>query len=163
VTSRSVVVLGSFAKYTELVQTADGPQHDEPQTECYGARANDGDFRPRVDLDQRYLPAVAIVYQWAKIALDVRQELAMDRNSRDGGKSGFFSSRANIVLIGFLAIAAFYLIAEHRAHVIPFVPWLLLLACPLLHLFMHGGHGGHGGGDSGSGSANDRQNQPHRH
>jgi hypothetical protein len=21
----------------------------------------------------------------------------------------------------------------------------LLLACPLLHLFMHGGHGGHGG------------------
>jgi hypothetical protein len=24
--------------------------------------------------------------------------------------------------------------------------FLLVLACPLLHLFMHGGHGGHEGG-----------------
>lgn len=52
--------------------------------------------------------------------------------------------RANIVLIAFLAIAGFYLITEHRAHVFGFLPFLLLLACPLLHLFMHGGHGGHG-------------------
>jgi hypothetical protein len=33
-----------------------------------------------------------------------------------------------------------------------------LLACPLMHLFMHGGHGGHGGheghrGDAGGKSA----------
>jgi hypothetical protein len=25
------------------------------------------------------------------------------------------------------------------------LPWLLILACPLMHVFMHGGHGGHGG------------------
>ena len=25
------------------------------------------------------------------------------------------------------------------------LPWLLLLACPFLHVFMHGGHRGHGG------------------
>jgi hypothetical protein len=24
------------------------------------------------------------------------------------------------------------------------LPWLILLACPLMHIFMHGGHGGHG-------------------
>ncbi|NJO34307.1 MAG: DUF2933 domain-containing protein [Rhodospirillales bacterium] len=24
------------------------------------------------------------------------------------------------------------------------LPFLLILACPLLHMFMHGGHGGHG-------------------
>ena len=62
-------------------------------------------------------------------------------------KGGFFSSRSNIVLLGFLGIAAFYLVAEHRAHLLGILPWLLLAACPLLHLF-HRGHGGHGGGGS---------------
>lgn len=53
-------------------------------------------------------------------------------------------SRANIVFVAFLAIAAFYLITEHTAHVFGYLPFLLLLACPFLHMFMHGGHGGHG-------------------
>ena len=52
------------------------------------------------------------------------------------------------VLFAFLAIAAFFLLVEHRAHLWGIAPWLLLLACPLLHFFMHGGHGGHGGGGS---------------
>ena len=44
------------------------------------------------------------------------------------------------------------------------LPFLLILACPLMHVFMHGGHGGHGGGDdSRSGSADARKNQPHNH
>ena len=60
-------------------------------------------------------------------------------------------SRTNIALIVFLAIAAFFLVAEHKAHLsgyLYYLPYLLLLACPLLHVFMHGGHGGppHGGG-----------------
>jgi uncharacterized membrane protein YgcG len=52
------------------------------------------------------------------------------------------------LVIGFAAfagIAAFYLFTEHQAHLYGALPWLFLLACPLLHLFMHGGHGGHGG------------------
>ena len=49
------------------------------------------------------------------------------------------------VFIGFLLIAGYFLITEHRAHVIEFLPFVLLAACPLLHLFhRHGGHGGHG-------------------
>lgn len=50
------------------------------------------------------------------------------------------------VFFGFLALAAFYLVAEHRAHLLGVLPWLLLLACPLMHLFMHRGHRHHGGG-----------------
>ena len=42
---------------------------------------------------------------------------------------------------GFLAIAAYFVITEHRAHAIQVLPYLLLLACPLMHLFH--GHGGH--------------------
>ena len=38
---------------------------------------------------------------------------------------------------GFAAVALFYLLAEHRAHVFGVLPLLLLLACPLMHLFVH--------------------------
>jgi hypothetical protein len=51
-------------------------------------------------------------------------------------------SRNNIALLGFAVIAGFFLISEHGAHLLEWLPWLFLLACPLLHLFMHGGHGG---------------------
>jgi hypothetical protein len=61
-------------------------------------------------------------------------------------------SRSNIVLIAFLAIAGFYLITEHRAHFFGYLPFLLLLACPLLHMFMHRGHG-----DSGSAPSTDKK------
>ena len=47
----------------------------------------------------------------------------------------------------FLAIIAYFLVTEHRAHIVPYLPWLLFLACPLLHFLMHGGHGGHKRGD----------------
>lgn len=56
----------------------------------------------------------------------------------------------NWILIAFLALAAFYLFAEHRAHLLGALPLLLLLACPFMHLFMHGGHGTHGGHDKNS-------------
>lgn len=45
----------------------------------------------------------------------------------------------------FAAIALFYLWSEHRAHLFGILPYLFLLACPLIHFFMHGRHGGHGG------------------
>lgn len=56
-------------------------------------------------------------------------------------------SRAALVLIGFLAIAAALLFTEHRAHVLGLLIWLPLLACPLMHFFMHGGHGHRGSHD----------------
>lgn len=52
------------------------------------------------------------------------------------------NARTNWVLIGFAAVAAFFLFSEHRAHALGVLPYLLLLACPLMHVFMHRGHGG---------------------
>lgn len=64
----------------------------------------------------------------------------------DGGKET--KSRMKWGLIAFLVIAGFFLVTEHRAHLSGWLSsygiWLLLLACPLIHVFMHGGHGGHG-------------------
>lgn len=59
-----------------------------------------------------------------------------------------------IALIGFLAIAIYFLWEEHQAHILGALPWTLLLLCPFLHFFMHGGHGGHGSHD-GHGGAGD--------
>lgn len=50
--------------------------------------------------------------------------------------------RARWVWMGFAAVAAVFLWTEHRAHLLGALPFLLLLACPLMHFFMHGGHGG---------------------
>jgi len=47
---------------------------------------------------------------------------------------------SRIVFIGFVAIAGFYLVTEHRAHLFGALPFLLLAACPLLHLFHHRAH-----------------------
>ena len=41
----------------------------------------------------------------------------------------------------FAAIAVFFLWQKHRAHLLGALPWLLLLLCPFLHLFMHRGEG----------------------
>ena len=40
-----------------------------------------------------------------------------------------------------LLVAAFVILREYLGHVLGALPYLLLVACPLLHLFH--GHGGH--------------------
>jgi len=42
------------------------------------------------------------------------------------------------------AVGAYFLLTRHFEHVVQAVPYLFLLACPLMHLFMHRHHGGHG-------------------
>ena len=66
-----------------------------------------------------------------------------DHTHGNHGASGGGAGRW--VFWGFLLIAAYFLITEHGAHVYPYLPFLLLLACPLMHLFH--GHGGHGRDD----------------
>lgn len=64
------------------------------------------------------------------------------KNAPRGGGAGRW------VFLGFALIAGILLLAEHRAHVVEFLPFALLVACVLLHMFHgHGGHGGHGGGE----------------
>lgn len=74
----------------------------------------------------------------------------------------------NWYFLGFLAIAGYFLFTEHRAHVLPYLPFLLLLACPLMHFFMHRGHGhGHGGHGGGGGGGHqhtsERNSLEHQH
>lgn len=70
--------------------------------------------------------------------------MAHDHDSNDNITGGFWHSRYAIGLIVFGAVAGYFLVTEHWAHILGILPYVLLLACPLMHLFMHHGHGSHG-------------------
>ena len=69
--------------------------------------------------------------------------MTSDTNPRP--QSGALGASVWFGLCAFLAIAMFFLWEEHRAHFLGAVPYVLLLLCPLIHLFMHRGHEHHGG------------------
>ena len=58
-----------------------------------------------------------------------------------------FASRTRTALLALTAFGVASIAYDHRVHVIAALPYLLLLACPLMHLFMMLGHGGHARGD----------------
>ncbi len=72
----------------------------------------------------------------------------------NGRPSGPNWSRINqwLLWIG-LAAAVAWMFFRHSAHVVTLLPFLILLACPLMHLFGHGGHGGQGGHGGHGGTA----------
>lgn len=45
----------------------------------------------------------------------------------------------------FAAVGLYYLVTAHREHLLDYLPFLLLMACPLMHVFghKHGGGGHH--------------------
>ena len=84
----------------------------------------------------------------------------MNRDTPEGRP--WFRSRSGFVLLAFLGIAGFFVVTEHTAHLLGALPYLLLLACPILH-FLHGSHGGHrsghgshGGDDAGRSQGGER-------
>lgn len=58
----------------------------------------------------------------------------------DEPPKGFWHSRHAVGLLVIGAVAGYFLLTEHSAHVLGALPYLLFLACPLMHLFMHHGH-----------------------
>ncbi len=64
---------------------------------------------------------------------------------KDSIRPAWWRTRWGVAVIGFGLVAAFYVLREHYAHALGALPYLLLLACPLMHLFMHHRHDGHPG------------------
>lgn len=54
---------------------------------------------------------------------------------------GLWQPRNAFVLLIIGIIIAYFLVTRHYAHVLLVLPFLFLLACPLMHLLMHGSHG----------------------
>ena len=62
-------------------------------------------------------------------------------------KEPFWTSSKGLVAIMAIGFLGYFLFIEHREHVFEFLPYLIILLCPLMHIFMHGGHG-HGGNNN---------------
>jgi len=58
------------------------------------------------------------------------------------GFIAFILSWKGVALILALAGLSYYLLTQHLEHLAVALPYLILLACPLMHIFGHG----HGGG-----------------
>jgi hypothetical protein len=66
----------------------------------------------------------------------------------------------------FFVVAVFFLWEEHQAHLLGALPWLLLLACPLMHSLMHRRHGSRHGEHSprsGEDQNEDESRKEHEH
>ena len=60
-------------------------------------------------------------------------------------KSGsFWSTPTGWAALGLIGAASYFLLVEHTQHFFEYLPFLILLLCPLMHVFMHGSHGKHG-------------------
>lgn len=55
----------------------------------------------------------------------------------------FWSTPTGWAALGLIAAASYFLLVEHRQHFFEYLPFLILLLCPLMHVFMHGSHGNH--------------------
>ena len=62
-------------------------------------------------------------------------------------KPGYWTSLHGLATLTLVGAALYFLLVEHGAHTLPYLPFLIILMCPLMHLFMHKGHGSHGHGD----------------
>jgi hypothetical protein len=52
-----------------------------------------------------------------------------------------FSKKTWIVIFIVGLIGLILLLRNHTSHLLVALPYLVLLACPLMHIFMHKGHG----------------------
>jgi len=78
-------------------------------------------------------------------------------------KGSFWLSTNGLAAIGLIAAVLYFLLAEHRAHFLYALPFLILLLCPVMHFFMHGSHGSNGShGSHGEHGDHDGDHNPHR-
>ena len=66
----------------------------------------------------------------------------MDHSHHPGSELPFWKRKTGIALIMLAVIGVFYVAREHFGHISQVLPYLILLLCPLMHMFGHY-HGGH--------------------
>lgn len=50
--------------------------------------------------------------------------------------------RFTLLCVLVVAVAGLLILSGHGPHIVGYLPFVLLFACPLMHLFMHGKHHG---------------------
>jgi hypothetical protein len=58
-------------------------------------------------------------------------------------KHRWLLSKTAVIATCVVSVLAILIYAGHGQHILGFAPYLLFLACPAMHLFMHNKHGQH--------------------
>lgn len=74
-------------------------------------------------------------------------------------KSGSSFWKNPITIICILAVG-YWIYTYHLEHALGILPYAILLLCPLMHIFMHGGHGHGGHGGHGNHDTQQEHNHP---
>ena len=72
----------------------------------------------------------------------------------------FWRTPSGWIALVLIAFAVYFYLMEHREHVFAFLPFAIILLCPVMHIFMHRGHGHHHDHD---GSAKSAQHKESHH
>ena len=78
-------------------------------------------------------------------------------NETERRPKSWLMSWCGLVLVVALGIAAVFLVTEHTAHVLNVLPFLVLLACPIMHFFHRRHHGRPGAHERHGGSAHEEK------
>ena len=70
-------------------------------------------------------------------------------------KPRYWTSLHGLATLTLIGAALYFIFVEHAEHVIPYLPFMIILLCPLMHIFMHKGHGSHDHGESKASDAED--------
>ena len=84
--------------------------------------------------------------------------LLHQHEDRSPGHSSFHDwlhLRTGIAICVAVAVVGILIYTGHSGHVLGLVPYLLILACPLMHIFMHGRHSHRHGHREAGGSEDD--------
>jgi hypothetical protein len=87
-------------------------------------------------------PAVCCAVEGVASSMQSVEDMNCHEQTHPSADETVYRRRLRWGLGAFLAIALFFLWEEHRAHLLGVLPWLLLLACPVMHLLMHRRHRG---------------------
>ncbi|HNP51238.1 Protein of unknown function [Nitrosomonas aestuarii] len=68
----------------------------------------------------------------------------MKHNSMKDQRKNFWK---NPLVLSCLVVVGYWIYTYHWEHALGFLPYTILLLCPLMHIFMHGNHGHGGNGD----------------
>jgi hypothetical protein len=55
----------------------------------------------------------------------------------------FLSTPKGWLILTAVISLVYYLLTKHNQHFFEYLPFAILLLCPVMHLFMHGGHQHH--------------------
>lgn len=58
-------------------------------------------------------------------------------------KSGYWSSLHDMATLLLIGLALHFIFVDHYAQILPHLPFLIILMCPWMHLFMYKSNGEH--------------------